>query len=213
MYFIQAHQLFDKILNFFKMHRQALLFSILLMFSLFLISCSLPLSTNGRWIVDAKSGQRVKLSCVSWPGHMNTMVPEGLDTQPIANIAAKLNEYEINCVRLTFATYMFTRYSNTPTNKVFGDLGLQSIGKDIGIQNSQVYVKDVVQVFKAVVDELGKHNIMVVLDNHVSEPKWCCNNDTDGNAFFGDAYFDPKEWVQGLEMAAERFKDRPQVIA
>ncbi|KAL2544265.1 uncharacterized protein Fot_13498 [Forsythia ovata] len=65
-----------------------------------------------------------------------------------------------------------------------------------------------VDLHKAVVSELGKNNIMVVLDNHISQPQWCCSN-TDGNGFFGDVNFDPKEWVQGLSIVATTYKDNP----
>ncbi|XP_022873525.1 uncharacterized protein LOC111392407 isoform X5 [Olea europaea var. sylvestris] len=53
---------------------------------------------------------------------------------------------------------------------------------------------------------------MVVLDNHVSLPTWCCSNN-DGNGFFGDVNFDPKEWVQGLSIVARTYKDNPAVVA
>lgn len=58
---------------------------------------------------------------------------------------------------------------------------------------------------RAVVNELGAHKVVVVLDNHVSKPKWCCGG-KDGNGFFGDEFFDPDEWLQGLSMVAELYK-------
>ena len=60
------------------------------------------------------------------------------------------------------------------------------------------------------VDELGKNGVMVVLDNHVSRPDWCCG-DNDGNGFFGDADFYPMEWLQGLAQVATTYKDHPAV--
>ncbi|GKE93093.1 ricin B, lectin domain, glycoside hydrolase [Tanacetum coccineum] len=68
----------------------------------------------------------------------------------------------------------------------------------------------VVEAQNAVINELAKEDIMVVLDNHVSLPKWCCGDD-DGNAFFGDEFFDPDEWVQGLVAVASRYKGNPTV--
>jgi hypothetical protein len=35
------------------------------------------------------------------------------------------------------------------------------------------------------VNALGEKDVMVILDNHVSNPGWCCGND-DGNGVFGD---------------------------
>jgi hypothetical protein len=45
-----------------------------------------------------------------------------------------------------------------------------------------------IQVFDAVADEAAKHGVYVHLDNHISKAMWCCGND-DGNAWFGDTYF------------------------
>ncbi|KAJ3696970.1 hypothetical protein LUZ61_000675 [Rhynchospora tenuis] len=53
---------------------------------------------------------------------------------------------------------------------------------------------------------------MVILDNHISKPGWCCNNN-DGNGFFGDKYFDPDEWLSGLRIIATMFNSTPNVIA
>jgi hypothetical protein len=61
-----------------------------------------------------------------------------------------------------------------------------------------------IEAFDAVVNELGNQNIKVLLDNHVSEPKWCCHDD-DENGFFHDRHFDPQEWIHGLTLAANHF--------
>jgi hypothetical protein len=61
-----------------------------------------------------------------------------------------------------------------------------------------------IEAFDAVVNELGNQNIKVLLDNHVSEPKWCCHDD-DENGFFHDRHFDPQEWIHGLTLAAKHF--------
>lgn len=46
-----------------------------------------------------------------------------------------------------------------------------------------------------------RNQMMVVLDNHVSLPSWCCGGG-DGNGFFGDTYFNTKLWIQGLHTMA-----------
>lgn len=65
--------------------------------------------------------------------------------------------------------------------------------------------------FQAVVRRLGDNEVMVILDNHVSKPGWCCGN-TDGNGFFGDEYFDPDQWVRGLTEMATMFRGVPNVV-
>lgn len=53
---------------------------------------------------------------------------------------------------------------------------------------------------------------MVIIDNHVSKPMWCCSGN-DGNGFFGDVYFSVAEWQQGWTIMATLFHDSPNVIA
>ncbi|KAK9751125.1 hypothetical protein RND81_02G244000 [Saponaria officinalis] len=52
---------------------------------------------------------------------------------------------------------------------------------------------------------------MVILDNHVTVPGWCCTK-TDGNGFFGDTYFNPDLWIEGLTKMATLFKDNRNVV-
>ncbi|KAI5679280.1 hypothetical protein M9H77_10230 [Catharanthus roseus] len=65
---------------------------------------------------------------------------------------------------------------------------------------------------QAVVASLGKYNVMVILDNHISKPGWCCSN-FDGNGFFGDQYFNPDLWIKGLTKMATIFKGFNNVVA
>ncbi|KAK7292627.1 hypothetical protein RJT34_15478 [Clitoria ternatea] len=152
-----------------------------------------PLSTHNRWIIDDATGQRAKLVCGNWAGHLQPMVPEGLDKRPLKDIVAELVEHKFNCARLTYAIYMWTRFRHGNVNDTFASL-------------------DVPKVVDAVVHELGTRNVKVLLDNHVSEPKWCCHDD-DENGFFYDRHFDPHEWVRGLTLAAKHFNDHHAVVA
>merc|ERR1711874_779137 len=59
---------------------------------------------NRMGTVDS-DGKRVKLVCVNWYGaHMEDMVVNGLDRQPIQFIADKIAELGFNCVRLPCPT-------------------------------------------------------------------------------------------------------------
>jgi aryl-phospho-beta-D-glucosidase BglC (GH1 family) len=62
----------------------------------------LPFSSSDRWIVDA-DGKNVPVVGINWPGAAETMLPEGLGYQSIANIVQKITETGFNTVRLTFA--------------------------------------------------------------------------------------------------------------
>lgn len=162
--------------------------------------------------MDDASGQRVKLACVNWISHLQAMVVEGLHKRPLREIAGGITAMGFNCVRLTWATYMFTRpsYGNRSVAESLGGLGLSEAKEGVARNNPELLNLSLVEAYEAVVDELGRHGVMVVLDNHVSKPKWCCAED-DGNGFFGDKYFHPKEWLQGLAKVAHRFKDKSQV--
>lgn len=76
---------------------------------------------------------------------------------------------------------------------------------------SLTLIKRNIIMFQAVVSSLGNNNVMVILDNHISKPGWCCSN-SDGNGFFGDQYFDPDLWITGLTRMASMFKGVPNVV-
>ncbi|CAK9141953.1 unnamed protein product [Ilex paraguariensis] len=184
---------------------------IVLLFAFVTPSLSLPLSTQSRWIVDEPTEDRVKLACANWAAHLEPMLPEGLDKKPLNQIARYVALMGFNCIRLTWATYMFTRHANLTVAQSFQDLGLVEAKVGIAKNNPDILGLTVVDAQKAVVEELGSHGVMVVLDNQVSQPMWCCG-DTDGNGFFGDEHFNPREWLRSLAIVAKRFKDTPMVV-
>ncbi|KAL3676333.1 hypothetical protein R1sor_026281 [Riccia sorocarpa] len=164
---------------------------------------SLPLSVSSRWIIDA-SGARVKLACVSWGAHMEAMVAEGLDKQPLSNITGLISSSGFNCVRLTYATYMFTRQTQngTTVSDSLNSLGLTVAARGIASHNPGLAQLSLVEAYRKVVEAIAASNLLIILDNHVSKPGWCCS-DNDGNGFWGDSEFDPSEWLRGLEMVAD----------
>ncbi|MCD7449585.1 hypothetical protein HAX54_000650 [Datura stramonium] len=110
------------------------------------------------------------------------MLPEGLDQQPVSHIARHISLMGFNCVRLTWATYMFTRHSNLTVAESFTDNSLHHAMSGIAKKNPQLLGLTVVEAQRAVIEELGRHGVMSVLDNHVGKPMWCCGSD-DGNGF------------------------------
>jgi hypothetical protein len=58
---------------------------------------------------------------------------------------------------------------------------------------------------------LARNNLMVILDNQLSKPGWCCSR-YDGNGFFGDVYFDTDEWLSSLKIMATIFNSTPNVV-
>jgi aryl-phospho-beta-D-glucosidase BglC (GH1 family) len=62
-----------------------------------------------------------------------------------------------------------------------------------------------------VVSNLGAYDVMVIVDNHLTVPGWCCNNNDD-NGFFGDKYFDPEVWINGWTKMASLFNGVRNVV-
>ncbi|KAG6575267.1 hypothetical protein SDJN03_25906, partial [Cucurbita argyrosperma subsp. sororia] len=140
------------------------------------------------------------------------MLIEGLNHRPLKELADEAIKLKFNCVRLTYATHMFTRYANRTIEENFDLLDLKLAKAGLVQYNPFVLNKTIAEAFEAVVDVLGESGLMVIADNHISQPRWCCSLD-DGNGFFGDRYFDPQEWLQGLQLVARRFINKPAMIA
>ncbi|XP_048557962.1 glycosyl hydrolase 5 family protein-like [Triticum urartu] len=175
-------------------------------------AAAVTLSTASRWVVD-EAGDRVKLACVNWPSHLEPMLAEGLGKRPVGAIAGDVAAMGFNCVRLTWPTFLVTNasYSSLTVEQSFQRLNLTESLAGIRANNPTVVDLKLIDAFKAVVSSLGENNVMVILDNHVSKPGWCCDN-ADGNGFFGDGYFEPDVWVDGLTKMATMFAGVPHVV-
>ncbi|PQQ05210.1 uncharacterized protein Pyn_23910 [Prunus yedoensis var. nudiflora] len=173
---------------------------------------AVPLSTSSRWIVD-ESGQRVKLACVNWVSHLEAVVAEGLSKQPVDAISKRIASLGFNCVRLTWPTFLATNdtLASVTVRQSFQSLGLSESIAGLQSNNPSIIDLTLIQAYQAVVSSLGKNNVMVILDNQVSKPGWCCSS-SDGNGFFGDQYFNPDIWIKGLTRMATLFKGVANVV-
>ncbi|KFH44162.1 Endoglucanase-like protein [Hapsidospora chrysogenum ATCC 11550] len=188
---------------------------------------SVPLSSSSRWIVDT-NGERVKLRCINWPGHMESNIPEGLSKQSLDYIADWIADEGFTCVRLTFSIDM--ALNQDVSVKESFQIGASEGGVDEAAvmeqyelaveKNAFLGNATRIDVFGAVEEALWERGVMTVLDNHVSKAKWCCNLD-DGNGWWRDApgyipanseFFDTQEWLDGLEAMAEWSVGRPGVV-
>ena len=185
------------------------------------------LSTNSRWIVDSK-GDRYKLRCVNWAGHLEANVPEGLQHKPVAYIAEWIAKAGFNCVRLTYSIDMALSPS-TPVSESFSNAGVVSgVGAAAmdGLygaavqQNPFLANASTLDTYGAVVDALGAAGVNVILDNHVSKAQWCCNL-TDGNGWWDTApiyvaansqWFNTTNWLAGLAAMATFAQAHPSVV-
>jgi hypothetical protein len=174
------------------------------------LSYEVPFSTSGNSIIDAK-GTIVRMRCVNWPGTMETLMPEGLQHNSIENIVLLIQQMNMTCVRLTYSIDV-TRSSNITAYQSLSRLGLTSALQGFTENNPSLLHSNVSDIFDAVLDTLGKYNILVLFDNHISKAMWCCS-DNDGNGFWGDQYFDVEQWITGVKFMASKTVSRPHVIA
>ncbi|KAH7570393.1 hypothetical protein JRO89_XS05G0099900 [Xanthoceras sorbifolium] len=177
-----------------------------------LTAVDLPLSTNSRWIVD-KGGRRVKLACVNWVSHLDAVVAEGLSKQPMDVVSKGIASMGFNCVRFTWPLFLATNDSlaSLTVRQSFQKLGLLEAIAGIQANNPSIIDLPLLKAYQMVVGSLGENNVMVILDNHISKPGWCCSN-FDGNGFFGDQYFNPDLWITGLTKMATLFNGVTNVI-
>ncbi|KAK9117367.1 hypothetical protein Sjap_016314 [Stephania japonica] len=172
----------------------------------------MSLHTNSRWIVS-DGGNRVKLACVNWPSHLEPVLTEGLNKRPFDAIAKEIVEMGFNCVRLTWPLYLATNdsVSSLTVQQSFHNLGLSDSLTSIARNNPSIINLSLIQAFQWVASKLGEKNLMVILDNHISVPGWCCSG-SDGEGFFGDEYFNPEQWLQGLAKMATLFNNTQNVV-
>ncbi|KAI0536246.1 glycoside hydrolase superfamily [Xylaria digitata] len=173
-----------------------------------------PLVTSGRWITDA-SGAKVTYVGVNWAGSLETMIPEGLQYQSIETLVSKIKSLGMNAIRLTYAIEMIDQYyDNGEKDVTIQKSFIDALGQDDGmaiydkvIANNPSFGAETtrLQVYDAIAAECAKQEIYVHLDNHISKAGWCCSP-LDGNSWWGDTYFDVKNWTRGLSFMAEHGK-------
>ena len=169
-----------------------------------------PFSTSTNRIIDT-DGVSVRLRCVNWPGSMETLMPEGLQHNSIENIVRLIQQMNMTCVRLTYSIEA-TQAKNLTSYQSLNRLNLTAALQGFSQYNRNLLNRTTLEVFDAVLDQLGQANLFVLFDNHISKAMWCCS-DNDGNGFWGDRYFDVDQWITGLQVMARKTLTRPHVIA
>ncbi|GIE92156.1 Cellulase (glycosyl hydrolase family 5) [Actinoplanes regularis] len=173
-----------------------------------------PLSTRGRYIVDA-NGNRFKLRSGNWHGASGTWngsgddavdanhhagenagrTPLGLDRAPLTEIVAGFRDIGLNSVRLPFSDEML-RDSRPVTDAAVG-------------ANPQLRGRTPLQVYDEVVAALTGAGLAVILNNHTNTTRWCCG--VDGNERW-NASQSVSEWEENWLSIVRRYRDNPRVV-
>jgi hypothetical protein len=173
-----------------------------------------PLSTRGRYIVDA-DGDRFKLRSGNWHGASGTWngsgdpadganhhagensgrVPLGLDRAPLATIVSGFRDLGLNSVRLPFSGEMV--HDGRPV----ADAALAA--------NPRLRGRTPLQVYDEVVAALTGAGLAVILNNHTTTTRWCCA--VDGNERWNTAQT-AQQWEEDWLFMARRYRDNPRVV-
>jgi endoglucanase len=156
-----------------------------------------PLHTDGRWVVD-RAGQRVKLVGVNWSGaETPSSVVGGLDVRPLDELAGRIAAAGFDVVRLPVSNEL------VETDPVVADRELTA--------NPELRGRHALEVLDAVVAALGRHGVMVVLDDHRSRADWCCDT-AHGDGLWYTPQHPEQAWLADWRTLARRYRDVPAVV-
>lgn len=148
---------------------------------------SWPLMTSGRWIVNTR-GHRVKLAGVNWDGFESAdYVAGGLDKQSVDSIAGWIAANGFNTVRIPWSNYMYENDPKVSTTLLRANPGMMKDTHALAILTD-------------VIDALGRHGLMVILDDHQTDDNiWCCGTDDyNGLWYTSDGSLKGYSWYRWL---------------
>ncbi|MDK9494830.1 cellulase family glycosylhydrolase [Streptomyces katrae] len=173
-----------------------------------------PLSTRGRYVVDAR-GERFRLRSGNWDGAQGSWngsgdrtdpathhsgqdshgIPLGLDRVPVPALLADFRALGLNSVRLPFSNEMLHTTTPVPDAAVAANPALRG--------------RTPLQVFDAVVAALTDAGFAVILNNHTGTTRWCCG--LDGNERWNSGR-STAQWADDWVSVARRYRDNPRVV-
>ncbi|MEU6271984.1 cellulase family glycosylhydrolase [Streptomyces populi] len=173
-----------------------------------------PLSTRGRYIVDA-DGDRFRLKSANWDGAQGSWtgsgsaddpadqhagqnsygIPLGLDRASLPRLLDDFHELGINSIRLPFSNAMIHATAPVPDAAVTANPGLRG--------------KTPLQVYDAVVSALTRSGFAVILNNHTNSSRWCCG--VDGNERWNSSQ-STQQWADDWVFMARRYAGDPRVV-
>ncbi|MGW7049234.1 glycoside hydrolase family 5 protein [Streptomyces avermitilis] len=173
-----------------------------------------PLSTRGRYIVDAQ-GHRFRLKSANWDGAQGSWagsgsttdpanhhagqnsygIPLGLDRAPLTELLADFHELGINSIRLPFSNEMIHATTPVPDAAVAA--------------NPQLRDMTPLQIYDAVVAALTQDEFAVILNNHTNTSRWCCG--IDGNERWNTSQ-STQRWADDWVFMTRRYAADSRVV-
>lgn len=173
-----------------------------------------PLSTRGRYIVDA-DGTRFRLKAGNWDGAQGSWsgsgdindasshhsgqnshgIPLGLDRVALPALLDDFRALGLNTIRLPFSNEMIHATAPVPDAAVAA--------------NPQLRGRTPLQIFDAVVADLTAGGFAVILNNHTNATRWCCG--LDGNERWNSRQT-TRQWADDWVFMARRYRDNARVV-
>jgi endoglucanase len=156
-----------------------------------------PLHTKGYQILDA-AGHPVQLLSVNWYGFdQKEFVVGGLDHVPLGTVVSEIRGMGFNSVRLPWAN------EGLEHDPAVSDAALSA--------NPELRGKHSMELMDIVIQALTDAHLMVILDNHMSDADWCCN-EHDGNGLWYNAEYPEAKWIADWQTMVRRYQNNPWVI-
>jgi endoglucanase len=156
-----------------------------------------PLHTQGHQIVDS-ARHLVRLTSVNWYGFdEKEYVVGGLDHAPLKAVIAQIQQIGVNSVRLPWANETLEHNPLVPDYAVAANPAFKG--------------KHAMEVMDSVILALARAHILVILDNHMSNADWCCN-ETDNNGLWYNRDYPESSWLADWKAIARRYRRQSWVI-
>jgi endoglucanase len=157
-----------------------------------------PLSTSGRFIVDAH-GKRVRLAGVNWYGASEDLgVPAGLDRTSRGALAKLIAGQGFNCVRFPFSVWMTGQTDPVPDQYLAA--------------NTDLHGSTPIQVYDACVRALTDEGLIVIPNCHLLDFGWCCTANDGNGLWFNDRWV-VRKFIAAWQDIATRYASNPLVAA
>lgn len=129
---------------------------------------------------------------------MQEHVVNGLDAQPVDEIAQSIAKMGFNCVRLVFSLELYFHNPVITNSTVLA-------------ANPQLVGRTGMEIFDVVVEALTRSGLMVVLNNHVSKAMWCCST-TDGEGLWHTDEYPESMFQSAWTSLAHRYAGNAWVV-
>jgi len=139
---------------------------------------------------------------VNWAGaEVKDGIVGGLHLRSASSIASTFRDMGFNCVRFPWSVWM-----------VQADPAVSlTLQRSLLAANPELHGKSALEILDAVIDACASVQLLVVLDNHVSDGAWCCS-DFDENGLWYNSRWTASDWLQAHMKLASRYARQPWVI-